>query len=248
MSTLRVFAFEPDWGLPTTGPYNDIPYEFVGENDSRKGPLGKSPWIELDGQRMGDSSAIIAHLAKLHGVAVTAPGRDAHEEAAAHAFNIAFEDRFHQILEWELFVHPAGFEFVRAQAGKVAPGLIGGFLAAWIRRHFRKQLHARGIGRLPPQTIAEKGRADLDALAAWLSDRSFLAGGTEPTLADFSVFGQVTPVMRWPMDTPVARYARTLKPLQSWCERITERTFARPAVAGSAGSSKAAPPRLFNAA
>ena len=55
---LRVFTFSPDWGLPTNGPFAlkllawlrlaDLPYEQVVENNSGKGPKGKSPWAEVD--------------------------------------------------------------------------------------------------------------------------------------------------------------------------------------------------------
>ena len=58
--SLRVFTFAPDWGLPTVGPFAlkllawlelaGIPYEQVVEGNPRKGPKGKNPWIELDGE------------------------------------------------------------------------------------------------------------------------------------------------------------------------------------------------------
>src|SRR5215211_5878746 len=62
MTTLRVFTFAPDWGLPTVGPFAlkllawlelaRIPYEQVIEANPRKGPKGKNPWIELEGERI----------------------------------------------------------------------------------------------------------------------------------------------------------------------------------------------------
>jgi len=76
--SLRVFTFAPDWGLPTVGPFAlkllawlelaGIPYEQVVEGNPRKGPKGKNPWIELDGERIGDSEIIIDLLKARHGV------------------------------------------------------------------------------------------------------------------------------------------------------------------------------------
>lgn len=70
---LRVFTFSPERGLPSAGPFGvkllawlelaGIPYEQVSEDDPRKGPMGKSPWIELEGERVGDSDVIIELLA-----------------------------------------------------------------------------------------------------------------------------------------------------------------------------------------
>jgi glutathione S-transferase len=75
---LRVFTFTPDWGLPSAGPFaikllawlelTGIPYEQAFEDNPRKGPKGKNPWIELDGELIGDSELIIEHLSKRHGV------------------------------------------------------------------------------------------------------------------------------------------------------------------------------------
>jgi hypothetical protein len=68
MATLKVFTFAPDWGLPTVGPFAlkllawlelaGLPYEQVYEANPRKGPKSKNPWIELDGERIGDSELI----------------------------------------------------------------------------------------------------------------------------------------------------------------------------------------------
>ena len=78
MSKVRVFTFAPDWGLPTVGPFAlkllawlelaGIPYEQVIEANPVKGPKGKNPWIELDGERIGDSEVIIDLLKRRHGI------------------------------------------------------------------------------------------------------------------------------------------------------------------------------------
>ena len=80
MSELRVFTFGPDWGLPTVGPFAlkllawlklaGIPYEQVIEANPRKGPKGKNPWIELDGERIGDSEVVIDLLSRRYGVSL----------------------------------------------------------------------------------------------------------------------------------------------------------------------------------
>ena len=245
MSTLRVFAFEPDWGLPTTGPFalkliawlrlNGIACEQVAENNSRKGPRGKSPWIEHDGRRIGDSDVIIRYLAGRYGKPVEPLVGDARARAAAHAFKIAFEEEFHQILEWELFYHPQGAAYIDSQVRQAAPPVLAGLISRAVKMHFHRQLHARGIARHDPATIAEKGRADLDALAAWLDGRPFLAGDA-PVLADLAVFGQVAPVLHWPMDTPMARHVRTIAPIRDWCDRIKAAAFGEAVEAAPAAA------------
>jgi glutathione S-transferase len=235
MSSLRVFTFEPDWGLPTTGPFalkllawlslNGIPHEQVVEGNSRKGPLGKSPWIEHDGKRIGDSDAIIRYLSGRFSKPIDPGTSDPKARAAAHAFRAAFEEEFHQILEWELFFHPEGAAYIDGQIRKAAPPVVGALISRMVSRHFHRQLHARGIARHDAEVIAAKGRADLDALAVWLQDRPFLAG-PQPVLADLAVFGQVAPVLHWPMDTPMGRYVRTIPTIRDWCGRIMDLCFS----------------------
>jgi glutathione S-transferase len=248
MAELRVFTFSPAWGLPTSGPFAlkllawlnlaGIAYDHVFEDDPRKGPLGKSPWIEFDGERLGDSEIIIHLLARRY--AVTLDGHlTAQQSAAAHAWTRAFEEHFHQVLEWELFCHPDGMAFIKAAVAAQMPPVARTLVWLMLRRHFRRQLHARGIGRHAPSEIAAKGRADLDALVAFLGDRDFLVS-ERPTTADAAVFGQVAPLVYWTMDTPVAGYARRLPRLCACCERMRSRCFDQPVKSATAPQSRSA--------
>lgn len=250
MSGLRVFTFMSGWGLPTTGPFalkllawlglNGISFEQVIENNPAKGPLGKSPWIELEGRRIGDSDAIIRLLADRHDINLVL-GATLDDRAIAHAFKTTFEERFHQILEWELFVHPAGAAFINETVRSQTPPVIGAIISRSMRRHFAGQLHARGIARHAPETIAEMGRADLDALAARLADRPFLTGD-EPVLADLAIFGQVAPMLHWPMDTPVAGHGKGIAVLRDWSDRIKTRCHLVEDAASPSAWAAARPP------
>lgn len=153
MSTLQVYAFAPDWGLPTVGPFalklfawlglHGIAFDHRVENNAGKGPQGKSPWIEEDGRRLGDSDAIIAHLSRRRGIA-NDEGLSAAEAGAGHAWKRCFENHFHQVLEWELFVHPEGASYMNRWIRKDLPPVVGGLVARSVAQHLARQLHARG--------------------------------------------------------------------------------------------------------
>jgi glutathione S-transferase len=244
---LRVVTFSPDWGLPAAGPFDlkllawlklaGIPYEQRFEDDSRKGPKGKSPWIELDGERIGDTEIIIERLGQRFGVDLDA-GLTAEQRALGHAWRRTFEEHFHQVLEWELLVHPAGVASMKASLAKRLPPVARTLVWAMISSHMRRQLHARGIARHQPEIIEAKGRADVDALGVFLGDRPFLLTD-RPTAADAAVFGLLAPMIYWPMSTPVAAYMRTVPPIAAYCERMRQRCFgAQPS------DSATAPPSL----
>lgn len=233
METLRVFTFTPDWGLPSAGPFAikllawlelaGIPYQQVLEDNPRKGPKGKNPWIELDGERISDSEFIIELLSKRHGVDLDAE-LNSEQKAIGLAWRRTFEEHFHQVLEWELFEHPAGVAYMRERMRSAMPPVIGQIVFSMLRSHLRKQLHARGLGRHTPDIIEAKGRADIDALAAFLGPRPFLLG-EQPSTADTAAFGLVAPMVYWPMQTPVASYAKSVGTIVSYCDRMRERCF-----------------------
>jgi len=200
-----------------------IPYEQTVEENPRKGPKGKNPWIELDGERIGDSEIIIDLLTRRYGVNLD-EGLTAEQMSLGHAWRRTFEEHFHQVLEWELMLHPVGAVWLRRRLGLQMPSLIVSPVFLMLQSHFRRQLYARGIARHAPEVIAEKGRADLNAIAAFLGDRPFLLG-ERPTSADTAVFGLLAPMVYWPMATPVASHAKSLANLAAYCERMRKRCF-----------------------
>jgi glutathione S-transferase len=238
VARIRVHTFSNLFeGLPAGGPFDlkllawlnlaGIPYEHAFQDDTRKGPKGKNPWIELDGEPIGDSEIIIGRLGALHGVDLDA-GLSPEQAAVGHAWRRSFEEHFHQVFEWELLIHPAGAEFMRAGMVAQLPPVVGPFAFTMMRRALHRQLHARGLGRHVPDIIAAKGRQDIDALSAFLGDRRFLVGD-RPIVADAAVFGQLAPMMVWPMETPVSQYLRTVPNLAAYVERM--RTLCFPASA-----------------
>lgn len=230
MSKLTVSTFSPDWGLPTSGPFAlkllkwldlaDIAYDQVFEDVPSKGPKGKSPWIELDGERIGDSERIISLLARRSGFDID-DGLTAEQRALSHVLRRTLEEHFHMVFEWELFVHPEGVEAVRAMAARMVPSLMARPVAAMVCRHFRNQLRARGMARHDAETIAAKGKADLDAVEAILGDKPFLVA-SHPSMADVSAYGLLGPMGAWPMHTPVADSIKSRPRLRAYLQRMAE--------------------------
>jgi len=223
-----VFTFSAGWGLPSQGPFAlkllkwldlaGIAYVQKFEDLPQKGPKGKNPWIELDGERIGDSEVIIDLLARRNGFDIDA-GLGAEERARAHAIRRMLEDHFHMVLEWELFVHPAGAAEISAQVASAAPPLVARAVSAMMCRHFRRQLHARGMARHPEEIIRAKGIADMEDFETLLGDRPFI-GGSRPVMADVTAFGLIAPMAKWPMHTPVADYIKTRPTLVAYVERM----------------------------
>ena len=177
----------------------------------------------MDGQRIGDTEVIIELLGRRYNVDLNA-ALTPEQNATGHAWRRTFEEHFHQVLEWELFEHPAGASFMKQSMAKQAPPVLGALLWSMVSSHFRRQLFARGIGRHTPDVIEAKGRADIDALAAHLQGRTFLVADY-PTAHDVAVFGLLAPMVYWTMPTPVASYARTVPAVAAYVGRMRQRCF-----------------------
>ncbi len=228
MSDLAVFTFSGDWGLPSTGPFAlkllkwldlaGIQYRQAIENNPAKGPKGKNPWIELDGERIGDTEIVIELLAKRSGFDIDA-GLSPEQKALSHAVRRMLEEHFHQVLEWELFIHPAGAAWVQQVAEAMVPRPLAGVAASVFSGRFRKQLHARGIARHSDEIIAAKGKADVEAFENLVGSQAFLVGD-RPCMADVSAYGLLAPLAKWPMRTPVAEYIKSRPALVAYLDRL----------------------------
>jgi len=220
-------------GLPAGGPFDikllswlklaGISYEQVFQDDTRKGPKRKNPWIELDGEPIGDTEIIIELLGTRFGIDLD-DGLTPAQRAFGHVCRRSFEEHFHQVLEWELLVHPAGARHMHSETVKSMPPVLGRVVFGMMQRQMSRQLYARGIARHTPEVIERKGRADIDAFATILGEKPFLLAD-RPVTADAAVFGQLAPMVYWPMATPVAQYARSVPNILAYCERMKARCF-----------------------
>jgi glutathione S-transferase len=230
---IRLFTFAPNFGLPTAGPFGlklevclrmmGVPYERVVENDNRKGPKRKSPWIEDGAVRLGDSELVLAYLSEKYGVSVD-DGATALERARGHVVRRAFEEHYHQVFEYELVVHDGGWPYLRAMLAASVPGPLLPIVAPLARSSFKKHLFERGIARHAPKEIETMGRADIDAFAALLGDQPYF-GGEAPTKTDATAFGLLAVSILGPLPGPVCTHARSKEPLVRYVHRMRDRFF-----------------------
>jgi glutathione S-transferase len=233
---LRLFTFTPAFGLPTAGPFGlkleacfrmlGVPYERLFENDVRKGPKRKSPWIEDGDLKLGDSELILQHVARTRGMQLDKDLTPV-EKARAHILRRMVEEHYHAVFEYELFVLDAGFARMKEMITGI-PAILRPVVVPLARRKFHHHLFERGIARHNAEEVEAMGRADVDALSAWLGDRDWFVAD-RPTKADASVFGLLAVTIKSDLDTPVFRYTRAQPNLVAFVDRMIARLFAEPA-------------------
>jgi glutathione S-transferase len=222
---LRMYTFAGACGLPTTGPFSlklamalrmaKIPFELHVESDVTKSPKRKIPWVERGDVKMADSSLILSWL----GVDLER-GLTPRQRAEGLALRALVEERWHQVLEYELLIDPIGLSWMMERV----PAPMREAAATGMRKHFEHHLYERGLARHTRDEITAFGKADLDAVAAWLEGRQW-AITNEPTLTDATLFGLLTPPIYLPIATPSFSYAKTLAPITTFVERCRARYF-----------------------
>ena len=231
---IRLFTFGSGWGIPfpTAAPFplklatwlrmTGLPHQIVVENNPGKGPKGKSPWIEDGDVRMGDSELIIRYLGEKYGVDPDARLSPS-DRAVSLAWRRTFEEHYHQAFEHQLFFGRGGDDRF-AQLAATLPPVVRLIAPPMMRKQFKKQLHARGLGRHDERDILAMGMADLDAASTFLDGRSYFFGD-EPTNLDACAFGFLGVTIYVEGDNPLYRHAASLGNLVAFTERMRARYF-----------------------
>lgn len=224
---LRLSTFGPEWGLPSLSPFATklatwfraagVPYTHVIEDDPRKGPKQKTPWIEYGDVRMGDSELVILHFGERFGIDLD---RDLTPLQAATGLTLrrTFETHFHAITEHDLFVSDGGWEAVKPHF-HFLPALLRPFVLPIIRSDSRKEAHIRGIGRHTEAERSLLARADLQAASTLLGDGPFVFGDAITT-TDCTLFAFLSFVQQTPYDTAAKAHLAELPALGAYVARI----------------------------
>lgn len=233
MITLHQFA--PAFGLPNASPFcmkletwlrmAGLPFRLDNHGDVFKAPKGKLPYItDDDGTAVADTSFIIDHLTRRHGVTL-----DAHLSAADRAVATAFQRLFEEDLYWAVvhtrWIEEAGWALTRDAFFASMPAPMRWFVPTLARRGLRAELRGHGMGRHSPDEIRAIGCRDVSAVADFLGDKPFLLG-ERPSSIDACAHAFLANLLWAPLDSPIQRHARGRPSLEAYCQRMKERYFA----------------------
>jgi len=204
---LKVFAFLKLAGLPFT-------HRHVF--DASAAPRGQLPYIVDDGEAIGDSDTIIAHLIGKYRLALDG------------ALTVAQRDMSHLIgrmlddLYWVM-------SYSRWKDERYRPA----FLQAFRREHpglteegLRKaqefnaqRYHYQGIGRYSPAAAYARGVADLQVLVHLVPSTGFLHG-PQPGSIDAAIYGFLANIYFYEIDTPLRQFVAAHRNLVRHCSEI----------------------------
>jgi glutathione S-transferase len=231
-SPVKLFQFPRMFAIPNLSPFcckletwlriAAIPYEVVDTPDPRKGPKGKLPFIEDDGERIADSSRIIDHLVATRGVDPDAC-LDDRQRAIALLVQRTLEEYYAFILAYTHLLRDEGFRHTRTRFDSV-PAIVRPLVSRMVQGQIRSLLWKQGALRHSHEEIVAAAERDWRAVLAVMSAGPFFFGN-EPTTTDAIVFGTLATTVLTPIESPIRDFLRSQPRCVDYAERMRERFF-----------------------
>ncbi len=204
---LKVFAFMRLAGL-----------RFVHEHifDASKAPRGQLPYIVDDGETIGDSETIIAHLNRKYALAI-----DADLSAAQRDQNLLVTrllDDLYWVMSYSRWRDERYFPAFRDALLREHPQLDAEGLRKAQEFNFQRYYYA-GIGRYAPEAAYARGLADLGVLTRLVPAGGYVHG-PQPTSIDAGIYGFIANIWFFDIGTPLKRFVAEHPNLARHCEAI----------------------------
>jgi glutathione S-transferase len=206
---LKVFAFLRLVGLP-----------FVHEHifDASGAPRGQLPYIADEGETIGDSETIIAHLISKYGLLI-----DAALGARERNLNLLVTrllDDLYWVMSYSRWKDERYWPLFRAALMREHPRLTEeGLIKA---RDFNAQrYYFQGIGRYAPDAAYARGLADLRVLADLIPAEGYVHG-PQPTSIDAGIYGFIANIYFYDIDTELKRFVSARPNLVRHCTSVHE--------------------------
>jgi glutathione S-transferase len=207
---LKVFAFLRLVGLP-----------FAHEHifDASAAPRGQLPYLVDDGEAIGDSETIIAHLTGKYRLTIDAALTQRQRDQSLLVTRML--DDLYWVMSYSRWKDDRYWPAFRDALMKEHPTVTEeGLLKA---REFNFQrYHFQGIGRYAPEAAYARGLADLKVLADLIPAGGYVHGQA-PTAVDAGVYGFIANIYFYDIDTPLKRFVVAQENLVRHCTAIHHR-------------------------
>ena len=212
---LKVFAFMRLAGLP-----------FVHEHifDASAAPRGQLPYVIDDGETIGDSETIIAHLNRKYALTIDA-GLDAAQRDRDLLVTRMLDDLY-WVMSYSRWKDERYFPAFRDALLREHPQLTIEGLRKAQEFNFQRYFYA-GIGRYAPDAAYARGVADLGVLARLVPSNGYVHG-PQPASTDAGIYGFIANIWFFDIDTPLKRFVAAHGNLVRHCEAIHARVMQRP--------------------
>jgi glutathione S-transferase len=193
---------------------------FVHEHifDASAAPRGQLPYIVDDGETIGDSETIIAHLVGKYRLTVDA-ALDARQRDVSLLITRMLDDLY-WVMSYSRWKDERYWPLFRDALMREHPTLTGDGLNKARDYNFQRY-HFQGIGRYAPDAAYARGVADLEVLADLVPAGGYVHGAA-PTSIDAGIYGFIANIYFYDIDTPLKQFVVAQPNLVRHCIAIHE--------------------------
>ena len=204
---LKVFAFLRLAGLP-----------FAHEHifDAATAPRGQLPYIVDNGEAVGDSETIIAHLIGRYRLTIDAALSVRQRDISLLITRML--DDLYWVMSYSRWKDERYWPLFRDALMREHPSL-GAEGLHKAREYNFQRYHFQGIGRYAPDAAYARGLADLKVLADLVPANGYLHG-TAPTSIDAGIYGFIANIWFYDIDTPLKQFVAAQPNLVRHCTAI----------------------------
>jgi glutathione S-transferase len=216
---LKVFAF-----LKLAG----VPFSHRHTFDASQAPRQQLPYIVDDGEVLGDSDTIIAHLIRRYQLTIDA-GLSAAQQDTAHLIGRMLDDLY-WVMSYSRWKDDQFWPAFRDALRREHPSVSDEALER-AREYNSQRYHYQGIGRFAPAAAYARGLADLTVLAHLVPSRDYVFG-PKPTSIDAGVYGFIANIYFYSIETPLKKFVTSHNNLVRHCTAIHQLVSANPPNSG----------------
>jgi glutathione S-transferase len=234
MFDITIYQFSRAWGLPNASPFcmklegylklGGLAYKVVEQNDPRKAPKSKVPYVKIDKQIMGDSEQIYEFLHSHHAIDLDAPLSD-QERAVQHAMRSMCEESLYFVLLYSRWMDDVNWDQVRDTMFAPIPKLIRPVITNQIRKKMQSDLIGQGMGRHSSAEVYSIGAKHIDSLACYLGERSWF-GGEQPVKLDVVAVSYLANILLPPIESPLKAAVNKWPNLVAFTERALQHIYS----------------------
>ncbi len=203
---------------------NGMPFKHEHVFDASAAPRGQLPYIVDDGETIGDSDTIIAHVIAKNRLkidaALTAGQRD------MSLLITRMLDDLYWVMSYSRWKDERFWPTFRDALLREHPSLTEAGLRKAQEFNFQRY-HFQGIGRYAPDAAYARGLADLKVLADIIPANGYVHGET-PTSIDAGIYGFIANIFFYDIDTPLKQFVVSAGNMVRHCRVIHDVVMARP--------------------
>jgi glutathione S-transferase len=223
---LTLFSYPELYGAADNNPYGlkvfaflklcHLPFRHKYTLDAKDAPRGQLPFIVDDGQTIGDSDAIIAHLIARYALPIDDGLTPSQRDTDLLVRRML--DDLYWVMSYSRWKDPRFWPLFRDAFLRSHPVVGAGNLET-AREYNFKRYHYQGIGRFEPDAAYARGIADLRVLANLLPESGFLFGA-KPASTDAGIYGFTANIYFYDIETPLKNFLVSQPNIVAHCRSI----------------------------